>query len=520
MKLFRDEAGQTLVLTALLMCVLMGFMALAIDMGVTFRAQRRIQTQADAAAIAAALCGTYSGNFCKAYSGATDVASVAQAAAQANGMPSSVTASAAACTSSPCMQIHQGAIYGQHTSGYYEAIILAPSANIFMSTFSGLFNSGSTNFGSMTVGARAVAGSVPGQACMYLLNDTADKSLYIKGNGTINASRCSIQVNSNANDALCTTGGSGQITSQQIIVVGQQGGAGNCNNTQNNVQTGGGSGKDPLAGMTIPGGPTSTTPCPSANIFGLGTATNPASNVTLTETGGVITLAGTVGGVAKTLTIQDNSTNAWPPTGVAGSPTVNLMCFSDSNVTVSGTIGADSTSNTMFDFLSGVNIGGGNTQVTINGTLVVAGGDFQEANANLLILGPTGQATGVSGEPYTGMALLVPSTGVTCSSSISSMGTVPAGDGCLQVQFGSGGSNPCAGNPSSCSTCTTGSNNPGIRGTIYAPKDVLYLQDNGGCVSATNLVVDELWNKASDLTITNYNLVYTTSPLDVVRLVE
>jgi hypothetical protein len=46
------------------------------------------------------------------------------------------------------------------------------------------------------------------------------------------------------------------------------------------------------------------------------------------------------------------------------------------------------------------------------------------------------------------------------------------------------------------------------------------MQDNGGCLSVTNLIADLIWNKSSDLEIYNYNLAYTTSPLDVVRLVE
>jgi hypothetical protein len=190
-----------------------------------------------------------------------------------------------------------------------------------------------------------------------------------------------------------------------------------------------------------------------------------------------------------------------------------VACFRD-KVSASGTIG--STTNEVFVFQNGLNIAGSGL-VTFNGTVEITGGDFQEQNTNLFINGPTGDA---SSEPYTSMALWVTSTAVTCSSSASSMGSPPAGDGCLQVQFGSGGSNACAGNPSSCSQCTTATGLPGIVGTIYAPQDVLYLQDNGGCVSATNIIADILWNKASDLTITNYNLVYTTSPLDVVRLVE
>src|SRR5579863_9242913 len=90
MKPFRDESGQTLVLSALLMCILMGFMALAIDVGVLFRAQRKAQTQADAAVTAGALCAVYGNAFCTQYGG-TDWKSVAKGAATFNGMSSSAT---------------------------------------------------------------------------------------------------------------------------------------------------------------------------------------------------------------------------------------------------------------------------------------------------------------------------------------------------------------------------------------------------------------------------------------------
>ena len=54
MKILRDENGQTLVLTALCMTAMLGFMALALDVGLLFRERRSMQTAADAAAIAAA----------------------------------------------------------------------------------------------------------------------------------------------------------------------------------------------------------------------------------------------------------------------------------------------------------------------------------------------------------------------------------------------------------------------------------------------------------------------------------
>ena len=54
MKILRQEEGQTLVLTALCMTAMLGFLALAIDVGVLFHSKRSMQTAADAAAVSAA----------------------------------------------------------------------------------------------------------------------------------------------------------------------------------------------------------------------------------------------------------------------------------------------------------------------------------------------------------------------------------------------------------------------------------------------------------------------------------
>ena len=55
MKIREDQSGQVLVLAALAMTALMGFMALATDVGILFRARRNRQIAADAAAVAGAL---------------------------------------------------------------------------------------------------------------------------------------------------------------------------------------------------------------------------------------------------------------------------------------------------------------------------------------------------------------------------------------------------------------------------------------------------------------------------------
>lgn len=516
MKPLRDESGQTLVLSALLMCILMGFMALAIDVGVLFRAQRKVQTEADAAVTAGALCAVYGNAFCTQYSG-TDWKSVAKGAATFNGMSSSATFTPSGSG---------GPTYGQHTgTGYVEVIITEPSPTVFMSTFFALSpwllnsGSGSPNYLSATVGARAVAGLVPGQTCLIALNPSSPDAIDVKGGAggskgagaSISAPACSIQINSSNADALCATG-NGSIDSQQILIVGQQNGSGHkCNAAQNNVQTGATAAPNPFANIVPPQSGCVPIGSPGANTYGWGGGVTD----TLSESGGVITLTNNSTGAKQTV----NENALLPFTPVTGGASVSgQACFEDA-VNLTSSLGSSTNNNLMWVFQNGLNIAGSG-HVIIQGTVDISAGQFQEANSDLFISGPTGQATS---QPYTGMAFIDTATVNGCPSSINSIGTIPSGDGCIDLQFGSGGSPTFSCSSNSIATgqcnCSNTSTQPGIIGTIYAPKNVLFFQDSGSCVSATNIISDEIWDNGA-ITIYNFNLAFNTSPLNVVRLVE
>jgi uncharacterized membrane protein len=78
MRSLKDAKGQVLVLTALCMALLLGFMAFAVDMGLLFHTKRNIQIAADAAAIAGALDYEYN-------TSATKAQAAGRAASAANG---------------------------------------------------------------------------------------------------------------------------------------------------------------------------------------------------------------------------------------------------------------------------------------------------------------------------------------------------------------------------------------------------------------------------------------------------
>lgn len=78
----RDEAGQALILLALSLVVLCGFLGLAIDVGQARTAQRHMQSVADAAALAGAL----EVSFCGGSANCTKLTSAAQQSAVENGL--------------------------------------------------------------------------------------------------------------------------------------------------------------------------------------------------------------------------------------------------------------------------------------------------------------------------------------------------------------------------------------------------------------------------------------------------
>jgi uncharacterized membrane protein len=74
MRMPHNEKGQVLLLAALCMMVLIGFLGLAIDLGLFFRVKRNMQIAADAAATAGALDYYYHQSSASATSAATAAA--------------------------------------------------------------------------------------------------------------------------------------------------------------------------------------------------------------------------------------------------------------------------------------------------------------------------------------------------------------------------------------------------------------------------------------------------------------
>jgi Flp pilus assembly protein TadG len=206
---FKQEQGTTLVMVALSFSILMGFMALAVDVGLLFRVKRNIQIAADAAATAGAFDYFNSLSSSSAVKAATN-------AATANGFTTGVNGATVTVINPVTSGAHTG-------NGVVEVDISEPSPTVFMRVF---------GHNTMTVGARAVAGNAPGP-CIYLMNSTGD-DLTMNGSTTIEginpttgavAPGCGIYSNSNVN----VSGGSNLVNMAYVAARGSLSGNSNTN---------------------------------------------------------------------------------------------------------------------------------------------------------------------------------------------------------------------------------------------------------------------------------------------------
>jgi Flp pilus assembly protein TadG len=290
----KSEAGQSLLLVALGLVVVMGFAGLAVDVGV-MRVEKRVQqTAADAAAIAAASNLAYSG-----------WQAGGQGAAVANGFTDSSGNDVASCTASGatvgtiCVEIDNGPADGPHAgnTSYVEARVAAVRPTYFMQLL---------GIPSESVTARAVAtsvsgGSGSGTGCLYTLGSpsSAIEGVAITGKATLNATTCGIVDNGNYDP----TGGALKINAGTFGVSGDCAGSGckdavTCTVTPDSCPTfGTPAGPNPMTNLTPPCSPCSggtALKSTSSATFSPGTYTSItlSGNGTVTFNPGIYTING------------------------------------------------------------------------------------------------------------------------------------------------------------------------------------------------------------------------------------
>jgi hypothetical protein len=227
MKRLRDESGQALVIAALSMTCLLGFVALATDVGIMLREKRLAQIAADSAAIAGASEIKFS-----------DVSTAAQAAAAQNGFTNGSGGATVVVNNGPSIGLHA------NNTNYVEVIVSQSQPTIFMWMF---------GRSAMTINTRAVATLGASQGCVYELG-TLGTDIAWHGSGATNISTCSILDDSSSANALVFTG-SGSVTAQSIGVVGGYSKTGSGTLTPNPPTLGIVPVSDPLAFLTPPANP-------------------------------------------------------------------------------------------------------------------------------------------------------------------------------------------------------------------------------------------------------------------------
>ena len=224
MKRLGDERGQTVILAALFLPVLMGFLALAVDAGVMFRAQRQMQTAADSGALAGAEELNYG-----------DVTAAAKADTARNGVTDGIHGAKVTVNNPPFNGPHAG------DGGYVEVIVSQPQLTYFLNAL---------NRGSMTVAARAVAGRSPTNNCIYTLG-ASGTDISVSNGVNIQIPGCSIFSNSNSSTSLQVTGGA-TLNAKGINLVGNYSINNGGHMTPSTPATGVAPASDPLAYLPAP----------------------------------------------------------------------------------------------------------------------------------------------------------------------------------------------------------------------------------------------------------------------------
>lgn len=190
---WRNESGQTLILAAISMVVLIAFIGLGVDMGVLRHERRVLQGVADSAAIGGASELNYG-----------DVTIGAQNAAKQNGFVDGSNGATLTVNNPPQSGPHKNNLQ------YVEVIASQVAPTYFMKIF---------YVNSVNISARAVAYLGNGPGCIYALNPSKTNAILMNGSGNVQA-QCGVYDDSNATQALLNNG-SGTLSAKSIGVVGK-----------------------------------------------------------------------------------------------------------------------------------------------------------------------------------------------------------------------------------------------------------------------------------------------------------
>ncbi len=278
---WRNESGQVVILLAVSLTVILGFVGLATDVGVMIHDKRNLQIAADAAAVAGAkqLQINLPGNAIAA----------AKAASSANGYTDGQNGVTVTINTPPTSGPNTG------LSGFVEAIVQYSQPTFFMRVL---------GINSSLIGGRAVAfdGANSGTGCLTALNQSAGDTIHLQGSFNVDAPGCTVIDNSKASgtnnaSALYFNGGGGTLQAGSVGVVGSD--SGQISDSTPVPQTGISGVSDPLAPKISPPTytPSSCIPQPTATTWNPGCYSgtiNIGSGVTVSLNPGTYIFTGTL----------------------------------------------------------------------------------------------------------------------------------------------------------------------------------------------------------------------------------
>jgi Flp pilus assembly protein TadG len=226
----RDQDGSFVIISALTMPVLIGMVGLGAEVTLWYNKHQTQQNAADSTAISAATNYWFNpeGNL------STQAAGVAAAYGYVNGQNGTT------------ITVHRPPTSGNYTTKQtaVEVIVQQTQSRLFSKLW---------NNQPQSISARAVAYATGGNGCVLALSGSASKAIDVSGTADLLLTKCSLQSNSAASDAL-NVGGSSQVTALSVDAVGGVVGGGNIT-TDNGVHTGTDPATDPYANVAMPAPP-------------------------------------------------------------------------------------------------------------------------------------------------------------------------------------------------------------------------------------------------------------------------
>ena len=225
----RNQDGAVAVVFALTLTMMLGLVALGVEVVFVLLKQREMQAAASNAALASAAAMS---------SGATDLAVEAQAIAASAGFVNGVSGAAVTVNNPPASGSYVG------SDGAVEVIVSQPQSLAITALF------GSASW---PVSARAVAkvGSGAG-SCILELDTSSNIVVSISGGATVNLNQCGLSINGTGSQALQVDGGATLNTRVVSIVGGDMVSGGGTVNATNGVKTAQPATTDPYAAIPVP----------------------------------------------------------------------------------------------------------------------------------------------------------------------------------------------------------------------------------------------------------------------------